>query len=173
MEEEILKNTSDQTIEETIQIKKTELEALTKEKDEYLDGWKRAKAEFINYKNEESNRLKEFSRMNSYDFIGGLIPVLDSFDLSLASLSKTADPELLKGVQMIKAQLENVLKKRGLEKIDSVKGDEVDPTLHEAIASVPSDLPENTVIDEIERGYMLDGKLIRPARVVVSKGKEN
>ncbi len=173
MEEENKETTSEQNNEEVVSIKKTELEALMKEKDEYLDGWKRAKAEFINYKNEESNRLRDFSRMNAYDFIGGLIPVLDSFDLSLISLSKNADPELLKGVQMIKTQLEDALKKKGLEKINSTKGDQFNPELHEAIASVPSDLPENTVVDEIERGYMLDGKLIRPARVVVSKGKEN
>ncbi len=171
--EEVINPQNDENMEnEDISIKKSELDKVTQEKEEYLDGWKRAKAELINYKNEEMNRLKEFSRLNNQDIIQNLIPVLDSFDLSIISLSKSADPELIKGVQMIKTQLEDVLRKKGLEKIDPAKGETFDPSIHEAIASIPSDLPENTVVDEVERGYSLSGKVIRPARVVVSKGGE-
>lgn len=148
-----------------------ELNKVIKERDEYLDGWKRSRAELINYKQEEASRLRELVRFSSEDMIRDIITVIDSFDLALSALSKNEDQSLMKGVYMIRVQLEDVLKKKGVERILCIGGAPFDPALHDAISVVDSEFPTDTIVDEVERGYTLNGKVIRPARVVVSKHK--
>lgn len=174
MIEELDKKIEDATSDQTsvdLESLKIELENTKREKEEYLDGWKRAKAELINFKNEEMDRLKEVSRFAGEDIVRDLIVVLDGFDLAITALSKDLDSATGKGVYMIRSQFEDALKKRGLERIISPVGHPFDPSLHEAVASMESDLAADTVIDEVERGYILNGRVIRPARVVVSKGR--
>lgn len=139
------------------------------ERDEYLAGWQRAKADLLNYKKEEAERLQEFAKYHNADLVLEMIGVLDSFDLGLAALEKQGAVE--KGIYMIRAQIEDVLKKRGLARIEVKKGGEFDPALMEAIAETDSDLPEGRVVEEIETGYRLYDKILRPARVKVSKGR--
>ncbi|MEK7555369.1 MAG: nucleotide exchange factor GrpE [Patescibacteria group bacterium] len=138
-----------------------------KERDEYLDGWKRAKADLINYKKEESKRFMEMAKFASEDLIVEMISILDSFDLGLAVLEKDGKAE--KGMYLIRSQMEDVLRKRGLERIAVSVGQSFDPALHEAIAEIESDKPSGSIIEEIERGYLLNSKLIRPVRVKVAK----
>jgi len=140
------------------------------EKEEYLEGWKRAKADFSNYKKEELLRLEEISRFSNEDLVKELIVVMDNFDLGLAALEKSGPVE--KGIYMIKAQIENVLAKRGLKKIRVEIGSEFDPAKNEVISQISSGEPPGTIIEEIESGYELSEKIIRPARVKVSKGLE-
>jgi molecular chaperone GrpE len=99
--------------------------------------------------------------------IKDLINVLDSFDLAIQALG--GESKMEKGVYLIRAQLEDVLKKYGLERIMVSVGQKFDPALHEAIVSIESDKPSGTIVDEVERGYMLSGKLVRAARVKVAK----
>jgi len=138
-----------------------------KERDEYLDGWKRAKADLINYKKDEAKRFETMMKFSQETIIRDLIVVLDSFDLALATLEKEDKAE--KGIYLIKAQLEDILKQNGLERVIISVGQLFDPSLQEAIATVNSDKPSGTIVEEVERGYLLHGKLIRPARVKVSK----
>ena len=145
-----------------------DVKKMEKERDEYLDGWKRAKAELINYKNDELKRMNEIIRFAGEDITRDMIAVLDSFDLCIASLSED-DQSLAKGVYMIRTQMEDALKKRGLERIIVSVGHPFDPGLHDAISAVESDKPPGMVIEEIEKGYTWNGKMVRPARVVVSK----
>ena len=147
---------------------KDKLEKCGKERDEYLAGWQRAKADFINYKKEELVRLEEIARYGSEELIADLITVLDNFELGLKALEKAGPVE--KGVYMIRAQIEDVLKKRGLERIPIKVGDKFNPALAEAIAEVESDKPAGTIVEEIEAGYRLYDKILRPARVKLSKG---
>ncbi|MDD4931699.1 MAG: nucleotide exchange factor GrpE [Candidatus Colwellbacteria bacterium] len=146
-----------------------EMEQLKKERDEYLDGWKRAKADLINYKNEELTRLREISRFAGEDMMRDILVVIDSFDLGISVLGEESEGAAGKGMYMIRTQLEDVLRKKGLERVIVSTGSPFDPSLHEAIASIESNLPSGTVVDEVERGYLLNGKLLRPARVVVAK----
>jgi molecular chaperone GrpE len=145
------------------------LEKLEKEKAEYLDGWKRAKADFINYKKEEMKRLEDVARYGSEDLIKELVVVLDNFDLGLRALEKSGPVE--KGIYMIRAQIEDILRKRGLEKIRIMPGDKFDPSLAEAVAEVESDSPPGAVVEEIEPGWRLYDKILRPARVKVAKAR--
>jgi molecular chaperone GrpE len=145
----------------------TELEKLQKKCEEYLDGWKRAKADFINYKKDELGRLAEMARFANEDMIRDLIVVLDSFDLGLITLEGKGIES--KGFYMIRTQLEDALKKRGLERVIISVGSPFDPNLQEAIVEVESENPSGTVVEEVERGYTLNGKIIRPARVKVAR----
>lgn len=186
MDEEIQKNGEE---------KKEEIDELTKcqkERDEYLDGWKRAKADLINYKKDEAKRFESVVKFSNETIIKELISVLDSFDLAIIAseqsrinadekqidadnirINQRENPHksasLERGLYLIRQQLEDVLKQNGLEKIIVFVGEQFNPASHEAIASVESDKPPGTIIEEVERGYTLHGKLIRPARVKVAK----
>ena len=146
-----------------------ELSKCQKERDEYLDGWKRAKADLINYKKDEAKRFEAVIKFSNESLIRDLINVLDSFDLALVALENEADSKKEKGLYLIRQQLEDILKQNGLERIIISVGQPFDPALQEAVAEVESDKPSGTIIEEVERGYLLNGKLIRPARVKVSK----
>ena len=96
-----------------------------------------------------------------------MINILDSFDLAILALEREDKAE--KGIYLIKSQLEDNLKKYGLEKVIVSVNQPFDPNLQEAIVAIESDKPSGTIVEEIEKGYLLNGKLIRPARVKVAK----
>ena len=138
-----------------------------KERGEYLDGWKRAKAELINYKKDEAKRFEMIMKFSQESLIREVIKVLDSFDLALNSLEKEGKAE--KGIYLIRAQLEDILRQSGLEKVVINVGQQFNPAFHEVVVSVESNKESGIIIEEVEKGYFLNGKLIRPARVKVSK----
>jgi molecular chaperone GrpE len=134
--------------------KEKELEA---QAEEYLAGWKRAKADLENFKKEESERLDSVRKFACESLILEILTVLDSFNFALAS---SKDEETKKGVLMIKGQLEEVLKRSGLEKIAAKVGDKFDESLHEAIEG-----DGDKVSEIVSEGYKLNGKLIRAAKI--------
>lgn len=144
-----------------------ELTTTRKERDEYLEGWRREKADFINYKKEESARLAYIAKFGNEELVRDLLQVLDSFELSLTALEKQGPVE--KGVYMIKGQLEDILRRKGLERISVSVGDEFDPRIHEAVSSIETEGRAGTVAEEVEGGYALQGKVIRAARVKIVK----
>jgi molecular chaperone GrpE len=104
------------------------------------------------------------------DVVKGLLPVLDSLDRSIAAAGSSSDEALFRGVLMVRDQFEQAMARCGLERIDAV-GKPFDPKEHEALAVVDVDRPElwGTVIDELERGYRLGGKLLRAPKVRVAR----
>lgn len=148
----------------------TELTRCKKERDEYLDGWKRAKADFINYKKEEQERFDKTARVQKEKLIQELVTVLDSFTLGI--MASKDDVMEKRGVELIYNQFVDILKRYGLKKIPIKAGDMFDPTKHEAVTEVESNKPEGTIVEEIESGYILHDKVLRPVRVVLSKGKK-
>ncbi|MCL4404230.1 nucleotide exchange factor GrpE [Patescibacteria group bacterium] len=144
----------------------TELEKVQKERDEYLDGWKRAKADFINYKKDEAARLEQFVKFSNESLLSELVMVLDSFDLSLTAIK---DEATQKGVLLIKSQLEDLLKKYGLERIKVKEGDAFDPGRDEAVGEVEAQAPPGHIAEVIAAGYTLHGKVIRATRVKLSR----
>lgn len=135
--------------------------------EEYLNGWKRAKADFINYQKDETRRFEELAKFGNETLMKDIISILDSFDLA-----EGAHPDD-KGLRIIRTQLENLLRKRGFEPIVTKIGDAFDPARHEALLAVESQEgatgPPNTITEELEKGYTLYGKVIRPARVKIIK----
>ncbi len=144
---------------------------LEKEKEEYLNGWKRAKADYLNMQKDEMKRMQEMIKFSNTELIKELLPVLDSLELSLIA---TKDPEARKGIEVIYSQLENILNKQGLQKMKalggkSLVGEEFDPALHEAMMQEESDKESGTILEEMVSGWTLNGKVIRPAKVKISK----
>lgn len=148
---------------------KEKLEQAEREKNEYLDGWKRAKADLINYKKEEEKRFEDFAKFSLGVFMKELVAVLDSFDLGLTMLKD--DDSARKGLLLIRSKLADILKKFGLEEMRIATGQPFDPSQQEAVAEVDSDQPVGTIIEEAEKGYRLNGRVLRPAKVKVAKGR--
>ncbi len=139
---------------------------LRRERDDYLEGWKRAKADFINYKKDEIKRFSEFGKFATENLIRELIAVLDSFELAIP---KETDEQSQRGLYLIRQQLDDVLRQYGIRRIEAKAGEPFDPALHEAIAEVEADAASGTIVEELGPGYFLHEKLIRPARVKVAK----
>ena len=140
------------------------LEQARKERDEYLDNMRRMKAEF---ENSRARLEKEHARsveLASERLVKELLPTLDSLERALE-----ADGDIKEGVEATREQLVGVLAEEGLNPISS-EGQSFDPEVHEALMSKPSEeYEEDTIIQTLERGYVLNGEVIRPAKVVVSK----
>lgn len=139
------------------------------ERKEYLEGWQRAKADFVNYKNAEGKRMEDMARFVIAGLIQDTLPVLDSFDLAL-SHNLPADVE--KGVLLIKSQFEDILKKRGLDEVKVRPGEEFDPEKHEALGEMESEVTPGKIAEVVQRGYLFREKVLRPARVRISKGRD-
>jgi molecular chaperone GrpE len=150
---------------------KETLAAAEKARDEYLAGWQRAKADFINYKQDERKHFDDAVRYGIEGIVRDMIGVLDSFDLAMRAIEKTDKAE--KGLYLIKLQIEDILKKRGVLKIPVKLGDPFDPVTMEAMSEIESEQPPGTVAEEIEPGYRLYDKILRASRVIVNKGKSN
>ncbi|RMD61557.1 nucleotide exchange factor GrpE, partial [Candidatus Parcubacteria bacterium] len=144
-----------------------ELEEVRQKCEEYLNGWKRAQADFINYKKDEARRAEAVAKFANESLLRNLITVLDSFDLGILAMEKAGTVD--KGIYMIRAQLEDALRKEGLERVRTRPGDTFDPSLAEAIAVVDSKLPSGSIVEEVESGYRLHDRIIRPAKVKVAK----
>lgn len=140
------------------------LEECEKEKNAYLDGWRRCKADFINYQKEELKRLEDVVKFGNEDLIKELLGVMDSF----AAFQKSGQD---KGgaTNAIQAQLESIFKKRGLEKIVISLGNPFDPKYHEAVGEIESSQPVGTIAEEVETGWALHGKIVRATKVKISK----
>lgn len=141
-----------------------ELDATRRERDQYLDALRRLKAEFENSrKRQERERIRTLS-MASERLVQELLPVLDNLDRALE-----AGGDIREGVQATREQLADVLGEEGLLPVAS-DGQPFDPNVHEAVMGQPSDEYEDgTIIQTFQRGYVLNGKPIRPAKVVVAK----
>jgi len=143
-----------------------ERDGLRVERDELRDTLLRRKAEFENFRKRNERERMEQAQFASMETVGDLLPILDDFERAIASDSGSS--EYAKGVQMIYQRMAEVLKKTGLEPIDTV-GKPFDPHLHQAVERVEtSDSPENTVVGEFQRGYRFKGKMLRPSMVRVA-----
>lgn len=136
-------------------------------KEEYLNGWQRAKADLINARKDDERRNQDFAKFANFMLISDVLPILDSFNLALES---GKDSQFSKGVLLIKIQLEDTLGKYGLSIIKSI-GEKTNLQFHEIVGEVESEKEEGVIIEEIQKGYLLNGRVIRPARVKVSKLK--
>ena len=141
-----------------------ELEAARRERDEYLDALRRLKAEFENSRKRQERERTRILETASERLVAELLPVLDNLDRALE-----AEGDIHEGVQAIRDQLVAALGKEGLLPVAS-DGQPFDPNVHEAVMSQPSDeYEEGTILQTFQRGYLLNGKPIRPAKVVVAK----
>jgi molecular chaperone GrpE len=145
----------------------TEVQKLKAERDTLLDRLARAQAEFENARRRATKEQQDFRDYAAADAIKSLLPVIDSFERALQVKSEAGD--FRSGVELIYKQFQDVLAKLGVRPIPA-KGEPFDPHVHEAIEMVEtSDAPDHEVIEELQRGYKLKDRLLRPAMVKVAK----
>lgn len=141
---------------------KEELKICQKEKEEYLTGWQRAKADFINHRKDEEKYKEEFAKFAAKNVLYDMLNVLDSVDIAL----KHKESE---GVREIKNQFLEILKRNGVEKIEIGEGTKFNPFEHEAVeeSEVEIENKDDIIIEELQRGYKLFDRVLRPSKVKV------
>jgi molecular chaperone GrpE len=139
-----------------------------RERDEYLQLAQRAKADFENYRKRAARDVAEAERRGKAALARELVPSIDNLERALAAGER--DSEVARGVELVHGELQATLGRAGVESYDPT-GERFDPTLHEAVSTMPGGdgVEAGTVVETLERGYRLDGQVLRPARVVVSE----
>src|SRR5438105_6901212 len=140
--------------------------------EELTNDLKRMTADFANYRKRNEAERTEFAKFAKADLIAKLLDVLDGYDRALATIpDDLRGTAWVEGMWLIERKLRAILEAEGLSPVESL-GQPFDPYLHEAVAHVPSEQPEGTVIQEHQKAYRLHDKVIRPALVTVSSGSE-
>ncbi len=149
---------------------KKELGECQKLRDEYLAGWQRERADFLNYKKKEMERIEELVKYASEGLILNILPILDNFDIAEKKLPEDVKGNKnVKGILQIRSQMLEFLKSQGVEEIHSL-GKEFDPKFMEVSEMVEEKKSKpGIVIEEIQRGYKIDNRVLRPAKVKVAK----
>ncbi len=147
-----------------------ELAAALKERDSYLDALQRLKAEFDNYRKRVAREQGDLVARASERLVKALLPVLDDLERALEAATVHEEATLEDGVRLVHRALAEALAKEGLVEVP-VEGP-FDPHTQEALLSQPSEAAEGTVIQVLQKGYRLGDRVLRPARVVVSRGVE-
>ncbi|HOX40963.1 MAG TPA: nucleotide exchange factor GrpE [bacterium] len=142
---------------------------LEREIEELKQGWQRTQADFINYKKQVTLEKEKSVLSAQATIIEGILPILDNFQLAAKHIPQDLrENSWVSGVVQIERQLQSTLENVGLTKIVSLD-QTFDPTLHEAIEHIESSKPDNIIVEEVAAGYILNGKVLRPAKVKVSK----
>ena len=152
-----------------------QLEAATRELDETKAraeeatyNWQRSAADFANYKRRTEEERSVVTQLGTAVVISKLLGALDDFDRALASVPSDAHPGWLEGIQLVERKLRGVLESEGVTPIDAL-GEPFDPNLHEAVVHEPTaEHPDNQVIEELQRGYLLHDRVLRPSLVKVA-----
>ncbi len=151
-------------------MKKSHQENLNKKIKELEDGWRRTQADFENYRKRTEAQRGETLNLMKADFLAKITPVLDNFR---RAFEHAPEDNFAQGVKQIEKQLEDILTFEGLKKIPASSGDKFDCNLHEAIScELNKKIPADHIIAETESGWMLNERVIKPAKVRVSRGKE-
>ena len=139
--------------------------------DQYLANWQRSQADFANFKKRAEQERAEFAKFANGILMSSLLPVIDDFERALDSVAEEGpDAGWLEGINLIYRKLMTELENHGLSQIET-QGQDFDPNFHQAVLYEKGD--EGKVIEELQKGYMLNDRLLRPTRVKVGKGEED
>ncbi|WP_047981448.1 nucleotide exchange factor GrpE [Ornithinibacillus contaminans] len=146
-----------------------ELARVTQEKDEIYQRLLRTQAEFDNFKKRTQKEKEADRKYKAQDFVTELLPAIDNFERAMNVEVTDANKGLLDGLSMVYRQLKDALVSQGVGEIETV-GKPFDPNLHQAVMQVEDDeMESNTVVEELQKGYVLKDRVIRPAMVKVNK----
>lgn len=148
---------------EDVEKKEINVEDLIKQVKPVEDQLLRTMADFENYKKRVQNEKTALAKFANENLIIEMLPILDNFGRALEHT------EIKEGLLLVKKQMEDVFKKFGVQEVET-EGKKFDPHFHEAVQKVDSDKPENEIVEVMQKGYILNGRLIRPAMVIISKG---
>ena len=153
-------------MQEEIEALKGQVEKLTGDLQEKKDRLLRLQADFDNFRRRSAKEREEISAVVTQNFCKDMLPLLDNFERAMAAETKDVEA-FQKGVEMIFTQFQEVLKKNGLEQIEAV-GQKFDPNFHQAVMRVEDpEKEDDTVAQELQKGYMVKGRVIRPSMVQV------
>ena len=146
------------------------IESLQKEKDELFGKLQRVSADYANFQKRVPKQITDTICYEKERIIKTLLPALDNFEHTLQNAHSAENPDVLvKGIRIIYDQLLDILKSHGVEQIEAL-GEKFDPAVHQAMTQqTNSDKEENIVLEEFQKGYKLNGRVIRPSKVVVNK----
>lgn len=157
-------------LKKQLEILNNEFENLKTESEKLKEKNIRLLAEFDNYRRRSVNERQNLSKYSAESFVKDLLPILDDFERTLNNIKD--DNPFLEGVQMIKNKLEKMLDEHGIVNFDSI-GETFDPNLHEALMNQETeDAKDGIILNEFEKGYKYHDKILRHAKVVVSKAKQ-
>lgn len=158
-------------LEKEIEVLNKQLQEERDKSDKYLAGWKRAEADFNNYKKRSEQEKSEIGHSTTCNVLCNILPVLDDFERALAVLPPdSSETNWAEGVKLIYKKLRSILESMGVEEVCAM-GQPFDPSLHEAVAHMDGE--EGAVINEVQKGYKIKDRLLRPAKVVVGRGTES
>ncbi len=147
-----------------------DLKVCRKEKEEYLTGWQRAKADYVNLQKDTDNRVKDIKALVTSNFVEDLLPALDSFDMAMGNKEawEKVDANWRNGIEYIRAQFARVLEDNNVTAINQT-GVAFDPNLHESIETIETTdaSQDHTIATIVQSGYKIGDRIIRPARVKV------
>jgi molecular chaperone GrpE len=132
---------------------------------ELTDTLQRTQAEFVNFKNRTEKETRQILQYGAYDAVKKILPVIDSFELALKS--NKDDSDFKKGIEMVYAQLLDILKQEGLVPINALN-QKFDPYKHEVLMKGDSDKDSDIVIEELQKGFMFKDRVIRTSKVKIS-----
>ena len=146
------------------------LKELEKEKEKYLFGWQKERADFLNYKKDEIQRFEEIIKFSNESLIIKMLPIIESIRLAMKTIPENLkDNEWVKGILMIRDQFNKFLEKEGVEEIKTI-GERFNPIFHEAVEMIENKkIEKGKITEEVSKGYLLKGKIIKPAKVKVVK----
>ncbi len=151
---------------------KDKMKAFQKERDDFKELLQRKQAEFENFQKRSEKEQEEFRKNSNANIIAEFLPFVESFENALEKMRGEKEinrEKLLEGISLMEKQLKEFLKKEGLEEIESLGG-KFDPSLHEAMMQDKDDEKEDgIVLEEFQKGYLLNGRLLRPSKVKVNK----
>ncbi len=159
--------------DDPLKVMEEKVESLKNEAAENHDRLLRLAAEFENYKKRSAREMNDFRKFANESFVKAMLPMVDSLDRAIESSSndKHADSSVVEGVNMTLREILKVFEQYGIKPFESL-GKTFDPSLHQAVMQEDDEAyPENTVSKELQKGYMIHDRLLRPAMVVVSKKK--
>jgi molecular chaperone GrpE len=152
--------------EQVVESGEDRLSALEAERDEAIDRWKRAAADFDNFRKRAARERDEYVTLANERLVKELLPILDDLERALAAVGEHEEATVEEGVRLVHRSLASLLQRNGVEEI-STDGP-FDPHVHEALLSQPSEAEEGSVIDVVQKGYRLGDRVVRPARVVIA-----
>ena len=164
----------EEDLKKTLKKLRADLREVKKEKEEYLLGWQKERAEFANYRKDEDKRKDTLRELTREKILARFLNVLDSFDMAFANREawEKVEENWRKGVEYIYSQMNAVFEEYGVKEIGEV-GEPFDHNIHHSIGTVPTDKQEldHTVASVIQKGYKLGSRVLRPARVNVYEYK--
>lgn len=158
------------TPEQKLKKLRDELKAVKKEREEYLAGWQRAKADYVNLERRMRESGADVARSATARVARGVIGLFDSLEAAERA-AESASPDVAKGIAQVVRQLEEVLKESAVTRFTPEAGDAFDPNRHEPVVTVAteSEKEDNSIAEVLQSGYEMNGLVIRPARVSVKR----